>query len=114
MIAGEFQPGLAFRTTMRTSSAMATRTCIPTGPRQQFRSASRDRAGTPYLCSHTQVDAQASFQMHRGLHLIVAGLNLSNEVFGFYNGSSIYPIQREYYKPNYIFGLCYTLSNEPK
>ena len=26
MIAGEFQPGLAFRTTMRTSSAMATTT----------------------------------------------------------------------------------------
>jgi hypothetical protein len=71
-------------------------------------------SGDTYLYSPTQVDAQASFQMHRGLLLIVAGLNLTHEVFRFYNGSSIYPIQREYYKPSYIFGLRYTLSNEPK
>jgi hypothetical protein len=51
--------------------------------------------------------------MYRGLHFIVSGLNLTNEVFGFYQGSEIYPIQREYYKPSYIFGLRYTLSNEP-
>jgi hypothetical protein len=60
-----------------------------------------------------QVDAQASFRMYRGLHFVVAGLNLTNEVFGFYQGSPLYPIQREYYKPSYIFGLRYTLSNEP-
>ena len=60
------------------------------------------------------MDAQASFQVHCGPQLIVAGLHLTHEVFGFYNGSSIYPIQREYYKPSYIFGLRYTLSNEPK
>jgi hypothetical protein len=52
--------------------------------------------------------------MYRGLHLTVAGLNLTNEVFGFYNGSTPYPIQREYYKTSYMFGLRYTLSNEPK
>lgn len=50
--------------------------------------------------------------MYRGLHFIVSGLNLINEVFGFYQGSPIYPIQREYYKPSYT-GLRYTLSNEP-
>jgi hypothetical protein len=27
------------------------------------------------------------------------GLNLNNEVFGFYQGSTQYPIQREFYKP---------------
>ena len=70
--------------------------------------------GDVYLYSHLQVDAQASFRMYRGLHFIVAGLNLTNEVFGFYQGSTIYPIQREYYKPSYMFGLRYTLSNEPK
>jgi TonB-dependent receptor len=70
--------------------------------------------GDTYLYSHTQVDAQASLRMYRGLHLIVAGLNLTNEVFGFYNGSTPYPIQREYYKTSYMFGLRYTLSNEPK
>ena len=34
---------------------------------------------------------------------MVSGLNLNNEVFGFYQGSSQFPIQREYYKPTYTF-----------
>jgi len=68
--------------------------------------------GDTYLYQHAQVDAQASFRMYRGLQFIVAGLNLTNEVFGFYNGSAIYPIQREYYKPSYEFGLRYSLANE--
>jgi TonB-dependent receptor len=70
--------------------------------------------GDTYLYAHTQVDAQAAIRMYRGLQFIVAGLNLTNEVFGFYNGSTQFPIQREYYKPSYMFGLRYTLSNEPK
>jgi TonB-dependent receptor len=70
--------------------------------------------GDVYLYSHLQVDAQAEFRMYRGLQLIVGGLNLTNEVFGFYQGSPQFPIQREYYKPSYLFGLRYTLSNEPK
>ena len=70
--------------------------------------------GDVYLYSHTQVDAQGSFRMFRGLQLIVAGLNLTNEVFGFYQGSPRFPIQREFYKPSYEFGLRYTFSNEPK
>jgi hypothetical protein len=69
--------------------------------------------GDVYLYSHLQVDAQASFRVYHGLQAIVSGLNLTNEVFGFYQGSPQYPIQREYYKPSYIFGLRYTLSNEP-
>ncbi len=70
--------------------------------------------GDTYLYAHTQVDAQGSFRMYRGLELIVSGLNLTNEVFGFYNGSTIYPLQREYYKPTYSFGLRFNLSNEPR
>src|ERR1700756_3598010 len=70
--------------------------------------------GDTYLYAHTQVDAQASIRMYRGLHFVVAGLNLTNEVFGFYNGSTQYPIQREFYKTSYMFGLRYTLSNEPR
>lgn len=68
--------------------------------------------GDTYLYQHTQVDAQASFRMYRGLQFIFAGLNLTNEVFGFYNGSPQYPIQREYYKPSYEFGLRYELTHE--
>jgi len=70
--------------------------------------------GDLYLYSHLQVDAQGQFRIYRGLQLVVAGLNLTNEVFGFYQGSPQYPVQREYYKPSYMFGLRYTLSNEPR
>jgi TonB-dependent receptor len=68
--------------------------------------------GDIYLYAHTQVDAQGSVRLYKGLQAIVSGLNLTNEVFGFYQGSQIYPIQREFYKPTYAFGLRYTLSNE--
>jgi hypothetical protein len=60
------------------------------------------------------VDAQGSFRVYRGLQLIVSGLNLTNEVFGFYNGNPRAVLQREYYKPSYSVGLRYTMSNEPK
>jgi TonB-dependent receptor len=70
--------------------------------------------GDVYLYAHTQVDAQGSFRMYKNLQLVVSGLNLTNEVFGFYQGSQIYPIQREFYRPTYAFGLRYTLGGELK
>jgi hypothetical protein len=39
-------------------------------------------------------------------------LNLTNEVFGFYNGAERFPIQREYYNRTYSAGLRWTLSPE--
>jgi hypothetical protein len=39
-------------------------------------------------------------------------LNLSNEVFGFYNGSERYPVQREYYRPTFSFGLRWVSGQE--
>jgi len=68
--------------------------------------------GDTYIYAHSQVDAQGSFRMYRGLQFVVAGLNLTNEVFGFYNGRPQFPIQREYYKPSYEFGLRYTFFGE--
>jgi TonB-dependent receptor len=62
-------------------------------------------AGDNYLYAHLQVDAQASFRMTKSLTALVQGLNLTDEVFGFYNGSPWYVTQREYYKPTYTFGL---------
>lgn len=53
--------------------------------------------GDVYLYAHTQVDAQASYAMTRRLQVTLALLNLNNEVFGFYQGSPQYPIQREFY-----------------
>jgi TonB-dependent receptor len=53
--------------------------------------------GDNYLYSHLQVDAQGSYRMPKGFTAVVFGENLTNEVFGFYNGSGIWPVQREYY-----------------
>jgi hypothetical protein len=53
--------------------------------------------GDNYLYSHLQVDAQGSYKLWKGFTAVVYGLNLTNEVFGFYNGSPIWPVQREYY-----------------
>jgi len=58
-----------------------------------------------YFYTHVQVDAQASIRLNHGLTLIVSGLDLNNEVFGFYQGSPQYMIQREYYQPTYSAGL---------
>jgi TonB-dependent receptor len=67
--------------------------------------------GDTYLYPHTQVDAQVSYWIPRGhgLQTIVSMLNLNNEVFGFYNGSERYPIQREYYNRTISLGLRWTL-----
>ena len=69
-------------------------------------------AGDQYLYSHFQVDAQGSFRLYKGFQFIASGLNLNNEVFGFYVGSPQYPIQREYYKPTYTFGFRWDLHAE--
>ena len=70
--------------------------------------------GDTYLYPHTQVDAQASYLVPRahGLSVIASFLNLTNEVFGFYDGSERYPMQREYYSPTYTFGLRWSKSPE--
>ncbi len=61
--------------------------------------------GDDYLYSHLQVDVQGSYRLPKGLKLVVYGLNLTNEVFGFYNGSTVWPVQREFYKPTIGAGL---------
>ncbi len=61
--------------------------------------------GDNYLYAHLQVDAQASFRVQRTLTVLWQGLNLTDNVFGFYNGSPWYITQREYYRPTYSFGL---------
>jgi TonB-dependent receptor len=66
--------------------------------------------GDAYLYAHLQVDAQANVRVGSGLSLIVYGLNLTNEVFGFYNGSPQYVLQREFYKPTVAFGMRWSPS----
>jgi len=69
-------------------------------------------SGDNYLYAHCQMDAQASFKVSRRLTVYGYGLNLNNEVFGFYNGSPQYVVQREYYKPTYAGGVRYTFNPE--
>lgn len=69
-------------------------------------------SGDQYLYSHYQIDVQGSYKLTRSLSVYASGLNLNNEVFGFYNGSPQYVVQREYYKPTYAGGLRYTLNPE--
>ncbi|HET9832100.1 MAG TPA: TonB-dependent receptor [Vicinamibacterales bacterium] len=61
--------------------------------------------GDSYLYAHLQFDAQASLHLRSGLSVVVYGLNLTNEVFGFCNGSPQYVVQREFYKPTFAAGL---------
>lgn len=75
-------------------------------------SASKGPNGDNYLYSHLQVDAQASFRLPKGFTAIVYGLNLTNEVFGFYQGSPIWVVQREYYNRTYAAGLRWSLPTE--
>lgn len=69
-------------------------------------------AGDIYTYPHMQVDAQLSVRVHKNLTALVQGLNLTNEVFGFYYGSQNYVSQREYYKSTYSLGLRWTPRGE--
>ena len=72
----------------------------------------RGPTGDIYLYAHTQFDVQGSYRLYKGLRFFAYGLNLSNEVFGFYQGSGIYPIQREYYHPTVAFGFRWSSAVE--
>jgi TonB-dependent receptor len=58
-----------------------------------------------YFYTHVQIDAQGSVRMNHGLTILAQALNLNNEVFGFYQGSQQFMIQREYYQPTISLGL---------
>jgi hypothetical protein len=68
--------------------------------------------GDHYFYSHYQFDTQASYKLPLGLQVYAYGLNLNNEVFGFYFGSPQYVSQREYYHPTYAGGIRWTSHHE--
>ncbi len=61
--------------------------------------------GDNYLYPRTQLDAQASYRLPRGIEVFAQMLNITNEVFGFYNGSAQFPNQREFYGWSTFLGL---------
>jgi TonB-dependent receptor len=68
--------------------------------------------GDQYTYAHTQLDLQGSFRIKPRLKLVASLLNLNNEVFGFYQGSAQYPIQREFYGPSFALGFRWSSSKE--
>ena len=68
-------------------------------------------SGDVYTLTHFQVDAQASYRVFRGWSAVVTGLNLNNEAFGYYTGSTQFVNQREYYKPTISGGVRYNLQS---
>ena len=68
--------------------------------------------GDIYFYPHLQLDAQASIRLAKGFSAIVYGLNLNNEVFGFYNGDPKYVLQREYYGPTIGAGVRWNPTRE--
>lgn len=67
-------------------------------------------SGDNYLYAHYQFDTQASYRLPWGVEVYGYGLNLNNEVFGFYNGSTQYVVQREYYHPTYAGGVRWNMT----
>lgn len=65
-----------------------------------------------YFYSHLEFDAQGSVRMTHGLSFVMYGLNINNEVFGFYNGSPQYMVQREYYRPTIAAGMRWSPTHE--
>jgi TonB-dependent receptor len=72
----------------------------------------RGPLGDNYLYPHFQLDAQGSYRLPYGFTVMAYGLNLTNEVFGFYNGQPQYMVQREYYGPTFAFGLRWSPTHE--
>jgi TonB-dependent receptor len=70
--------------------------------------------GDTYLYPHLQIDMQGSVRLEKGFTFVAYILNVNNEVFGFYNGSSQYLIQREFYKPTYALGMRWSPAFEHK
>jgi len=69
-------------------------------------------SGDVYTLAHLQLDAQGTVRLGKGLSLVLSGLNLTNEVFGYYTGSPIFVNQREFYKSDYSGGLRYSFNRE--
>ncbi|HEY6268831.1 MAG TPA: TonB-dependent receptor [Candidatus Acidoferrum sp.] len=68
--------------------------------------------GDNYFYAHLQFDAQGSVRMTHGLSFVMYGLNINNEVFGFYNGSPQYMVQREFYRPTIAAGFRWSPVHE--
>ncbi len=68
--------------------------------------------GDVYFYNHLQLDLQGTYALPKGFTAVAYGLNLNNEVFGFYQGGTSYPIQREFYRQTFGGGLRWSPHHE--
>jgi TonB-dependent receptor len=68
--------------------------------------------GDNYFYTHTQIDLQGSYHIRGPISVYAYGLNLNNEVFGFYNGNPDNVVQREFYQPTVAGGVRFSLGRE--
>jgi outer membrane receptor protein involved in Fe transport len=87
---------------------------VPISPADLSAGGAKGPGGDNYLYSHFQLDVQGSYRITHKLSVFAYGLNVNNEVFGFYNGSPQYVVQREYYKPTVAVGLRWSSAGESK
>ena len=68
---------------------------------------SSSASGDTYFYPHAQLDASLLFTVTRQAQIQLQGLDLNNEIFGFYNGvpGSEHSIQREVYGRSFIAGV---------
>jgi TonB-dependent receptor len=67
-----------------------------------------------YFYTHFQVDAQGTIRLAHGFTFVMYGMNLNNEVFGFYQGSPQYQVQREFYQPTISAGFRWSPEREKR
>jgi TonB-dependent receptor len=70
--------------------------------------------GDNYFYSHMQIDLEGTYRLPKGFTAVAYGLNLNNEVFGFYQGSPNYPVQREFYRQTFGGGLRWSPTRRKK
>jgi TonB-dependent receptor len=68
--------------------------------------------GDNYFYGHLQLDLQGTYKLPKGFSAVGYALNLNNEVFGFYNGSPDFPVQREFYRQTFGGGLRWSPTRE--
>ena len=70
------------------------------------------RAATSTPCRTSNWTPSSAYRLAYGVTAEAYGLNLTDEVFGYYTGSPIFVNQREYYKTTLAVGFRYNLNRE--
>jgi hypothetical protein len=65
--------------------------------------------GDTFMMPHTQIDASLNLSVNENTQVVLQGLNLNNAPFGYYTGTSLTYIQKEYYGKTATLAVRYKL-----